>query len=659
MEGFEKMDFSADVKPSTGKIPSLGKQDFGQNLMARKKKLKFHLSSRNSLIIAAVIVFLLFFGIFGVFLPAKKTYSQAKITQADAQAALYGLKTENIQIASDELAKTKTDLAQTQSDLHSMLYLKFIPPFSFYYNDADHLIQAGLYGVNAGQIFVAAIKPYADVLGLQGGGSFTGGSAQQRIQLAVTTMSKVTPKIDEIESQLNLARAEIDQVDPNHFLPIGPGKKVRDQLTQVKAIADGASNFITQAKPLIKVLPSMLGEPDEKKYLVLFQNDKELRPTGGFITAYSIFSLSHGVIHADTSSDIYSLDASIPYHPVAPRPILQYLPKVPTWNVRDTNISPDFVVSMDNFNKLYKTAGLYTPVDGIIAIDTQVLVDTMKILGSMTVDGTTFTTDIDPRCNCAQVIYQLEAITDQPVEFQRSNRKGILGDLMYAIMQKAFSSSPKLYWGPLFQTMINDISQKHILFDVYNADAQSGLKALNATGQILPFDGDYLHINDTNFGGAKSNLFITQSVNQDYKVQGDGSIQKTVTINYKNPFQPSDCNLEHGNLCINAVQRDWLRLYVPKGSKMVSSSGSEVKMISYDELGKTVFEGFMTVRPLGSATFTITYTLPFKLANGSDLPLMIQKQPGATDQQYTILNNGNPLDAFTLTTDKTVKLSIH
>lgn len=659
MEGFEKMSFDAPVKPSQGKVVTPGKQDFAQTRMARKRKINFHLSSRNSLIIAAAVVFLILFGIFGVFLPAKKTYSQAKITQADAQAALYGLKTENIQIASDELAKAKTDLAQTQKDLHAMIYLKFIPPFNFYYNDADHMIQAGLYGINAGQILVDAVKPYADVLGLGGGGSFTGGSAQQRIQLAVTTMSKVTPKIDEIEAQLALARQEIDQVNPNHYPPIGPGKKVQDQLTQVKSITDGATNFISQAKPLIKVLPSLLGEPDEKKYLVLFQNDKELRPTGGFITAYSIFSLSHGVIHADTSSDIYSLDASIPYHPVAPRPILQYLPQVPTWNVRDTNISPDFVVSMDNFNKLYKTAGLYTPVDGIIAIDTQVLVDSMKVLGDMTVDGTTFTTNNDPRCDCAQVIYQLEAITDQPVEFQRSNRKGVLGDLMYAIMQKAFSSSPKLYWGPLFQVMINDVSQKHILFDIYNADAQSGLKALNATGQILPFDGDYLHINDTNFGGAKSNLFLQEAVTQDYKVQGDGSIQKTVTINYKNPFQPSDCNLEHGNLCLNAVQRDWLRLYVPKGSKIISSSGSEVKMTSYDELGKTVFEGFLTVRPLGTATFTITYTLPFKLANGSDLPLMIQKQPGTNNQQYTISNNGSQIDSFPLLTDKTEKLNIH
>lgn len=653
MEGFEKIQLDTPANPSMAR-------DFASSKpMARKRKLRFRLSSRNSIILAGVIVFLILFGVFGVVLPAKKTYSQAKVTEAHAQAALYGLKTQNIQIASDELANTKTELTKTQQDLHAMVYLKFIPPFNFYYNDADHLLNAGFYGLNAGQIFVDSIKPYADVLGFKGQGSFSGGSAQQRIQTAVTTMSKVTPKIDDIEQQLVLAREEIDKVNPNHYPPFFGGQKIRNQLTQVKTITDESTTFISQAKPLIKVLPSLLGEPTEKKYLVLFQNDKELRPTGGFITSYAIFNLQHGVIKVDTNNDIYTLDNTIANHPTAPRPILQYLPKVSQWNLRDTNISPDFPTSMDNFNALYKKAGGYVPVDGIIAVDTHAFIAAMNVLGDMTVDGTTFTTKTDPRCDCPQAIYQMEAITDTPVNYVKTDRKGIIGDLMYAIMQKAFSSSPKLYWGPLFQAMITEVSQKHILFDIYNTDAQKGLDALNATGRIMPFDGDYLHINDTNFGGAKSNLFLSEAVTQNYQVQNDGTIQKTVTINYKNPFAPSDCNLERGGLCLNAVQRDWLRLYVPKGSKIVSSEGSEVKMISYDELGKTVFEGFLTVRPLGTATFTITYTLPFKVANGSPLPLMIQKQPGTDNNQYTVSINNHQVDTFPLLTDKTLKLNVH
>ena len=76
----------------------------------------------------------------------------------------------------------------------------------------------------------------------------------------------------------------------------------------------------------------------------------------------------------------------------------------------------------------------------------------------------------------------------------------------------------------------------------------------------MPFTGDYFNINEANFGGAKSNMFVSETVTQDYVLQSDGSIVKTVTVNYKNPYPPSDCNLERGNLCLNAVLRDWFSL---------------------------------------------------------------------------------------------------
>jgi len=118
-----------------------------------------------------------------------------------------------------------------------------------------------------------------------------------------------------------------------------------------------------------------------------------------------------------------------------------------------------------------------------------------------------------------------------------------------------------------------------------------------------------------------------RKLDQDYNVGPDGTVTKTVTVNYKNPYPPSDCNLARGNLCLNAVLRDWFRIYVPKGSQLISDSGSEVKMTSYEDLGKTVFEGFLTVRPQGVAKLTVSYKLPFKLASSSTLPLLIQNKP--------------------------------
>ena len=649
MEGFEKIDLE---KETTDTTTPMAKRRRTRKVWTAERKKKLGIAG-------VILVLLIALGIFLVALPLLRVEKSAKKTMAQAKLVAQAIKSQNVELASTELEKTKVDLAQTQKDLGAVFFLKYIPVANFYYNDADHLMKAGSEGLKTASVVVDSLKPYADVLGLKGEGSFSSGSAEDRIKTAVLTMGKITPQIDEISKSLQIVQEEIDAVNPNHYPEFIFGKKIKTQLQDARTLTDQGVEFVDQARPLIKVLPSLLGESEEKRYLVLFQNDKELRATGGFITAYAIFRIDKGVLKIERSDDIYTLDNSIPNKPKAPAPILKYLPKVYTLNLRDSNLSPDYIESMKLFRSMYDDATAGVDVDGIIAIDTHVLVSTIKILDDqVTADGITFTTKEDSRCDCPQVIYELENNISRPVNYIKTDRKALLGDLLQAIMQKALSSSPKIYWGPLFQSMLMQTNQKHVLFSLEDKDAQSGIESLNAAGRIKSFEGDYLHINDVNFAGAKSNLFVTEAVENRYSVASDGTIKKTVSIKWKNPHAPSDCNLERGGLCLNAELRDWLRLYVPKGSKMESSKGSQVKMSTYDELGKTVFEGFVTVPTMGQATFTITYTLPFKLSKGSGLPVLIQKQPGTDGNEYTIFVNDNQRDMFQLFADKEFNLKI-
>ena len=663
MEELRKIDLEKEYAPVANKQP-VPRQPIAlrNNLPIPVKK------SKRRTVILLISAFLMGFLIIGIGLSAQKTYSSALATYKQAKLAWSAIKNQDVELAAGELAKTKQELEKTQKNLQSFSYARFIPLVGIYYSDADHLIKAGLHGINAATIIIDAVAPYVDVLGLKGKGSFVMGPAEERIKTAVLTMGKITPRVDELTDTLILAQQEVDKVNPNRYPGIWGITKIKKQLTTLRESVDSAVAFADEARPLVKVLPSLLGESEEKKYLVLFQNDKELRPTGGFITAYGVFSADKGVIRAQDSSDIYNLDNSIRSKPKAPEPILKYLPNVNVWHLRDTNLSPDFVESMLVFNSLYKKAPGNVDVDGIIALDTQVLVSTIKILDDEVVaGGITFTSKNDSRCDCPQVIYELERLISTPKSLDlrvtslvqvQAQRKDFLGVLLDAIMQKALKSSPKLYWGPLVQSFITQTHEKHILFYLYDKEAQRGVEALNAAGRIKLFEGDYLHINDANFGGAKSNLYVEQSVDQNIEASNDGVIKKTVTIKYKNPRSPSDCNLERGRLCLNAVLRDWVRVYVPKGSRLLDSKGSEVKVTSYEELNKTVFEGFLTVRPLGLATYTLTYQLPFKVKKNSHLPLLVQKQPGTNANQYTINVNEKKVEQFPLTTDRELKLQL-
>lgn len=653
MSGFEKI----DVGNSNQKI---SRQNIGQLSMAKKRLRLRKISRKNVSIIIGILLFIGIFSVFGLILPASRVLASARVAYYQARIMTTAFKQQNVDLAASELEKTKAALADTQKHMKSLFYLRFVPIASIYYNDANHLLKSGEEGLKTAEIVITSLQPYADVLGLKGQGSFVGGSAEERIKTAVLTMGKITPKIDEIAESLQRIRKEVDEINPNHYPEIIFGKKIKAELIKMRQLTDQGVELVNEARPLIKVLPSLLGESEQKKYLVLFQNDKELRPTGGFITAYAIFTLDKGIIKLDRQDDIYNLDSSIPNKPKAPTPILKYLPKVTTFNLRDSNLSPDFVESMKTFEKFYNQSTQRVDIDGIIAIDTHVLVSTIKILDDqITVNGQTYTTKPDDRCGgCPQVIYELEDNISRPVNYVKTDRKGLLGDMLVALMQKSLSSSPKIYWGPLFQSMLTQTHQKHILFYLYDKDAQSGIEALKAAGKVLPFEGDYFHLNEANFGGAKSNLFVEQSVEMEYDIQSDGTILKTVIVDYKNPHPPSDCNLERGGLCLNAELRDWFRIYVPKGSFLRNSKGSEVKITTYEELGKTVFEGFLTVRPRGATKLTISYELPFKLTKGSPLPLLIQKQPGTYGPLYKIKVNGKLVEKFELLTDQEIKLKI-
>lgn len=152
-------------------------------------------------------------------------------------------------------------------------------------------------------------------------------------------------------------------------------------------------------------------------------------------------------------------------------------------------------------------------------------------------------------------------------------------------------------------------------------------------------------------------MFVSEKVAKDVTVNADGTLLTKLTVDYKNPYPGSDCGLESGGLCLNAPLRNWVRIYTPLGSQMVESRGTQspkdnkaVPMDTYDSLGKTVFEGFLIVNPLGTAKLELTYTSPVKSSDGK-YRLLIQKQPGTADDEFTVKLGGKEIKKFAIETD--------
>lgn len=554
-----------------------------------------------------------------------------------------------------ELLKTKLDDFYVKyQDLEitskSIYWASFIP----YIADLKNGLIGGHYLLDAGREALTTVEPYADLIGFKKGEkSFNEKSSEDRLQTAVMTLDKVVSKVDPIAANINLAGQSIAKIDPNRYPEKIGSTAVRGTIINLKDEFVGMTDLFVNAKPLIKKLPEILGSKEDKTYLILYQNDKERRATGGFLTFYAVFKIRNGKISIYRSDDIYSLDNSISDHPIAPREILTYHKGVSQFYIRDSNLSPDFVQSIKLFESLYKKSGAKVPYDGIIALDSKILIDMLTIFGDTQASGVNFSATIDKRCNCAQALYTLFDMVDRPTPYLRENRKGLLGELMYKLFYNAIGFSPSKYWGKLMQTMFKNLDEKHILVYFVDPESQKSLEQMNFAGRIREYQGDYLHINNVNFAGAKSNLFVTEQVRSKTNNVG-GNLEREVTIDFRNPYPASDCNLERGNLCLNAILRNWIRFYVPQGSKLISLQGSTKKVQTYDDLDKTVFEGFLEVPTEGKATVIVKYTLPASIS-ANDYSLMIQKQPGVVDQKWQVDLNNRSLFNGLLDTDQVLK----
>ena len=591
---------------------------------------------------------LIILGYFFVYRPIVNIKAKANIVIASAKDLKSIFAKNDIELLKTKMEDFSNKYQNLQKAAKPIYWASFIP----YVSDLKNGLIAGDYLIKAGKETILTIEPYADLIGFKKGEkSFNEKSSEDRLQTAVLTLDKMVKKVDPIADDINQAGKSIANLNPNLY-PKKIGKLVlRDNITNLKDQFEGMTELFVNAKPLIKKLPEILGSNEEKTYLILYQNDKERRATGGFLTFYAVFKIRNGKMSIYRSDDIYSLDATISDHPQAPPEILTYHKGVSQFYIRDSNLSPDFVQSVKLFEGLYKKSGAKVEYDGIIAMDSKILVDMLTIFGDVNVQGINFSAKINKRCDCPEAIYTLFDLVDRPVGYFKENRKGILGDLMYKLFYNAIGFSPSKYWGTLMQTMFKNLDEKHILVYFKDTETQKSLEQLNFSGRIREYKGDYLSIINVNFAGAKSNMFISENI--DSKTNGSS---REVTINFKNPYPASDCNLERGGLCLNAILRNWIRLYVPQGSKLVSFNGSSKKVQSYDELGKTVFEGFLEVPTQGQAMVTIKYTLPANV-DINNYSLLVQKQAGVEEQKLKVSFDNKTLFDGMLRIDKVIEVN--
>lgn len=602
---------------------------------------------RNLVVAIAIFLVLVYFFLirpaFGVIAAFEKTQESAKVTVAAATSL-------DVAAFNRSLPDLEKNLSETKKKLGFAKFARFLPIIGGFFGDATHLLTSSEHLLAAAKTAANLLEPEINKLGVTPGKDIP---ADKRVQVLVNSLSVLSPNLDKINPEIKAAKTEIDKVE-GKYPPLPGLRKISTQVQGAKQLVSQAEFFLVEARPLTTTLPKVAGIDRPKTYLILFQNDKELRPSGGFLTAYTFAKVDKGNLTTSGSNDIYALDEQIdriclqkicPLTP--PSAIVKYLPE-PTGQrkqaieSRDSNISPDWKVAATEFEKFYNIAG-GPSIDGIIGVDTYFVQNLLEITGPVSVGG------YQGKFSKDNVVDELLTYSDS-VFAGKAGRKAVLGDLMYSILLY-ITHSPKEKFPTAISQFLKSAAEKHLLFYFKDDAVQQAFEQLNWAARVKDFDGDYLEVVDSNFAGGKANLFVEEEVKQNIKLEGD-KIIKGITITWRNPGPYNNKR--------NPGYRDWVRVYTPAGTKLISGDGSADGIRESEELGKTVFDGFITVRPGGGvAKLQLKLELPAKVKKGKTIELLIQKQPGTDNVKHTVTLAGKQIEKpFVLKTDRTVEIKI-
>ncbi|MFA5163413.1 MAG: DUF4012 domain-containing protein [Patescibacteria group bacterium] len=503
--------------------------------------------------------------------------------------------------------------------------------------ESKKLLAAGSAAASLGKNLSLALdslfnNPQQDIAKILENFSYYGGLAERDLKQVSQNLSAV--KISNLPPEYQAEFANLNQ--------------------QVQDLSRGLGSFISS----LRSLHEFLGLNQDKRYLLVFQNNTELRASGGFLGSYALVDIRDGKIKnlEVPGGGSYDTEAGLKKKIVSPAPLWLVNPQ---WHFWDCNWWPDWPTSAQNIMWFYEKSDGPT-VDGVISFTPTVIEDLLKIIGpidlrqeyGVVVDADNFWENVQTVVETknqgfisgaatasSSLLASSSLVLNQGLEQNTANKpKKIIGDLMAKILEELPSHLDKDNLIKLLSLSEKNLSGKQILFYFNDPKLQKIVSDHNWAGEMRPSNYDYLAVINTNIAGQKSDRRIKETIDLDSDILSDGSVVNTLTIRRQHAGVKNEIFSGVRNV-------DWLRVYVPSGSQLLQASGFSVPDASYfskpeadweinptlakyenifavdpasgtkiyQENGKTVFANWTMVDPGEESILTFKYRLPFNV----------------------------------------------
>lgn len=197
----------------------------------------------------------------------------------------------------------------------------------------------------------------------------------------IRTLADAQPQLASAAHAVRESSNRLLAIDAEPLLPqvSEPLIEARDQLGKLRTGLDAAANVSS-------IVPNMMGAEGARNYLLMIQNNAELRATGGISGALAVLTVDQGKLSLGEQKSAGSLGAFTPPLEVDPEQQAIYSQRVGKY-MQDVNLTPDFPTAAMTAQTMWerKTG---QRVDGVISIDPVALAYILEATGSVNITDT-------------------------------------------------------------------------------------------------------------------------------------------------------------------------------------------------------------------------------------------------------------------------------
>ncbi|KRF05354.1 hypothetical protein ASH00_11710 [Arthrobacter sp. Soil782] len=284
----------------------------------------------------------------------------------------------------------------------------------------------------------------------------------------------------------------------------------------------------------------MLGADGARNYLILIQNNAEVRATGGIPGALALVSVTSGEIELSAQGSGADLGKFSPPIPVDPVQVQIYSARLGTF-MQSVNLTPDFPTAAQTAKAMWEDRNDGVTIDGVIALDPVVLANILSATGPVelgdfenpAIGEQLSRTDLPTALTAENVVSTLLSDVYAEIEeptLQDEYFAAVAGKVFDALADGAGESDR------LIQALIESSNEDRVYVWSNISDEQNVIEGTSlagaATGSTVGGAAFGAYFNDGT--GAKMDYYVRRTVQLEKNCTAGGYLQYTLTATLTN-----------------------------------------------------------------------------------------------------------------------------